>query len=67
MTRRKLVDEGFASVADAARYLALSKGRVYELVHGGALSHAKLGGKIVLPWAALKTYARQRVVQGAVA
>ncbi len=65
--QRRLIDEGFATVQQAARFLGCSKSRVYELVNGGVLSNAKLGGRIVIPRASLKMYAAKRLKLGSVA
>ena len=55
--KRSLINDGFESVAEAARFLAISKSRMYELLHGGVVTHAKLGGKLVVSRAALREYA----------
>lgn len=69
MTRREreLLNDGFVSVTEAARWLAISRSRMYELVAAGVLSHARLSGKIVVPRAALHEYARAALVPGSVA
>jgi excisionase family DNA binding protein len=64
---RNLIADGFATVQEAAKYLGFSKSRMYELVHGNVLSHARLGGRITIPWAAVKSYARQCLVIGKIA
>lgn len=66
-TQRKLVDDGYATVQEAAEFLRCSESRMYELVHGNVLSHAKHGGRIVVPWAAIKRYAQERLKLGSVA
>jgi excisionase family DNA binding protein len=64
---RELLGAGFVSVAEAARWLAISRSRMYELVKAGVLSHARISGKIVLPRAALCEYAAAALVRGSVA
>lgn len=64
---RDLVDDGFASVAEAAQWLAISKSRLYELVKAGVLSHARLSGKIALPRSVLREYALSTLKVGSVA
>lgn len=41
--------EGFASVADVARFLGLGSQAVYNLLYSGAIPHAKFGGTIRVP------------------
>jgi len=69
MTRREreLVNEGFMRVTDAAAYLAISKSRVYELLHSGSISYSKHGNKLVVSRAALREYAALRLKLGTVA
>jgi excisionase family DNA binding protein len=69
MTRREreLVNEGLESVADAAAYLAISKSRVYELLHSGSISYSKHGNKFVVSRAALRRYALVRLKVGSIA
>lgn len=69
MTRREreLVEGGFASVTAAAAYLAISKSRMYELLHSGAISYSKHGNKLVVSRAALCRYAAMRLQIGSVA
>jgi excisionase family DNA binding protein len=64
---RKLIDDGFASIADAAKFLAISRSRLYELVHGGVITHARLGGKLVVSRAAMREYAAGLLKLGSVA
>jgi excisionase family DNA binding protein len=64
---RKLMAEGYATVQEATKYLRCCKTRTYELIHGGILSHARHGGRFVIPWAAVKSYARQCLVIGKIA
>lgn len=67
MTRSALISDGYASVAQAAEFLAISPRQVYNLIHAQVLSHAQHGGKYVLPWRALKHYASERLTVGTVA
>ena len=64
---RELIDDGFASVAEAARWLAISRSRMYELLRGNVISHATLGGKLVVSRRALHSYALSTLKVGSVA
>jgi excisionase family DNA binding protein len=66
-TQRKLISEGYATVQEAMRFLGLKQTQTYALVKSNTLSHANHGGRIVIPWAALKAYAAERLVIGRVA
>ena len=65
--QRELLDDGFVGVAEAARWLAISRSRLYELLHGGVISHAQLAGKLVVSRRAVQEYAAQRLQIGSVA
>ncbi len=65
--RRELIADGYATVQQTAQFLACSKSRVYQLVQGNVLSHGKHGGRIAIPWVAVRAYAEQRLVIGSVA
>ncbi len=67
MTRRELISDGFDSVTDAAAYLAISKSRMYELLHSGSISYSKHGNKLVVSRAALREYAALRLQIGSIA
>ena len=45
--------EGASSIADAARFLSLSRRTVYELMSDGQLPSKKLRGRRLIPRAAL--------------
>lgn len=64
---RKLVEDGFESVKSAALFLGISKSRLYELIAGGVITHARLGGKLVVSRAALREYAVGNLTLGSVA
>jgi hypothetical protein len=66
-SQRKLVDEGYTTAAKAAAFLGFSERRMYELVRSGVISHAEHGGRIVIPWRAIKNYAESRLKVGSVA
>jgi excisionase family DNA binding protein len=61
-TDRRAVDEGFASVAEASKFLSLSRATLYKLMDCGELAYAKFGRSRRLPWAALKEYAAKAMI-----
>lgn len=69
MTKRQgeLLTGGFLSVSESAKWLAISRSRLYELIAAGVLSHARISGKICVPRRALHEYVAQRLVIGTIA
>jgi len=69
MTKREqvLVADGFEPVKNAAKFLGISRSRVYELIAGGVLTHARLGGRLVVSRSALREYAAGLLEIGPVA
>lgn len=45
--------EGFASLTQAARFLAVSKTTMYRHVHSGKVPHTVIGGLVRIPWESL--------------
>lgn len=64
---RRLVAGGMVSVRDAARHSGISRSRMYELIAGAVLTHARIAGRIVVSRAALDHYIAQSLSTGAVA
>lgn len=58
-----LLSDGLARVADAARFLGVSKSFVYALIRSGALSSIKLGTSRRVPIRAVRDLARNNIVQ----
>ena len=55
--RAAAVSEGFATVAEAAEFLRLSRAKVYQLMESGDLLFGKFGKARRVPWAALRAFA----------
>jgi len=53
----ELVQEGFASVSEAARFLTYEETKIYEMLNNHVLPFARPGRKRLIPWIALKEYA----------
>ena len=64
---RELADDGFASPREAARFLAIGKDWMYELLRAGAISHVRHGRRISVSWRALKQYAASQIKLGRIA
>ena len=54
-----LQSNGFATIPDAARFLAVSRSTIYKLMYGGDLHSKKIGRSRRIPWASLRSYAEQ--------
>jgi excisionase family DNA binding protein len=57
-----LVNDGLATVPEAAEFLSVSKGTIYNLMERGELKYAKIGRNRRIPWAALKALAAASMV-----
>jgi excisionase family DNA binding protein len=57
-----IVSDGFATIPEAAKYLNLSRAKVYLMMDVGELKYAKFGRSRRIPWRALKEYAQQNLV-----
>jgi excisionase family DNA binding protein len=55
--------DGLERVADAARFLGVSKGFVYMLIRSGSLPSVKLGTSRRVPVRAVRDFARNNMVQ----
>jgi excisionase family DNA binding protein len=56
------VEDGFASVREAERYLSISRAKLYDLMESGGLIYAKIGRARRIPWATLRQYAARCLV-----
>ncbi|MEJ7591121.1 MAG: excisionase family DNA-binding protein [Planctomycetaceae bacterium] len=43
--------EGFATMKEAAEFMAVSKSYLYRLLHDGSIPSAKFGSQYRVPWA----------------
>ena len=55
-------DSGFATVPESARFLRLSRGKLYQLMDAHELAYAKFGRSRRIPWAALREFAERSLV-----
>jgi excisionase family DNA binding protein len=56
------VRDGFARVAEAAKFLGLSRAKVYQLMETGDILYAKFGKSRRIPRKALEDYAQRCLV-----
>ena len=57
-----LVNEGLATVQQAAQFLGVSRGKLYAIMERGELRYCKLGKNRRIPWAAVKALAAGALV-----
>jgi excisionase family DNA binding protein len=57
-----LVENGFLTVAEAAKFLHLCRATVYTLMDSGAIPYAKFGKSRRVPRQALREYAERCLV-----
>ena len=57
-----LSEEGFIPVAEAARFLGLSRAKLYQMMDAQELSYAKFGRSRRIPRRALREYAERCLV-----
>jgi excisionase family DNA binding protein len=58
----KLVEGGLCTVPEAAGFLGISQGKLYQLMNQGELRFCKIGKNRRLPWAAVKALAAESLV-----
>jgi len=63
MTNRDIVSEGLQSVAQAAKFLGVSKSFAYRLITSGVLVSTKIGKARRVPIRAVRELAANSVVQ----
>ncbi len=56
------VDEGFATVVEAAAFLRVGRTHVYHLMQRGQLPYAKFGKSRRIPWVELRAFAARSIV-----
>jgi excisionase family DNA binding protein len=61
--REEVSVEGFATVSQGARYLAVSRSTVYSLMDRGELKYAKIGKSRRIPWRVLREFGERCLVQ----
>lgn len=64
MDRENIVAEGLVSVPEAARFLSISRSKLYALMEQGALAYVRLGRARRIPRRALVALAAQHLVGG---
>ena len=60
-----VVAEGFAKVAEAEKFLGVSRAKLYQMMDAGALTYAKMGRSRRIPWQALREYAASCLIGAA--
>jgi excisionase family DNA binding protein len=58
---KKADSEGLAKIADAQRYLSLSRTAIYHLMDNAELKFVKIGKARRIPWEALRQLASEGV------
>jgi excisionase family DNA binding protein len=58
----ELIDEGFVKVHEAAKFLAVCRAKLYQLMDSGELRYAKFGKSRRIPRRALVEYAERNLV-----
>ena len=59
----ELVQEGCASVDEAARFLGIRRAKLYLEMAAGRLRYLKIGRRRVIPWRALREYLADRALE----
>ena len=59
----ELVQEGCASVDEAARFLGIRRAKLYLEMEVGRLVYLKIGRRRVIPWRALREYLAERALE----
>jgi excisionase family DNA binding protein len=63
-TETSLIEEGFVKVPEAAKFLSVSRAKVYAMMDQGELAYCKFGKSRRIPRRALRKYA-ERCLMGA--
>jgi len=61
-TANEIVDDGFATVRNAEKFLGLCRAKIYHLMDAGEIRYAKFGKSRRIPWVALREYATRCLV-----
>jgi excisionase family DNA binding protein len=56
------VEGGFGTVDQVAKFLSISRAKVYSLMDAGHLPYAKIGKSRRLPWAGVKALAARSMI-----
>ena len=56
-------DEGLRTIPFVARFLAVSRSKVYQMMEAGELEFVKLGASRRIPWVAVLRLVRQNTVK----
>jgi len=62
MNMNEIVDSGLERVADAARFLSVSRSLIYKLINSGVLPSVKIGNSRRIPIRAVRELAAGRPV-----
>jgi excisionase family DNA binding protein len=62
MSKTEMMEEGMTRITEAAKYLGLSRTKVYQLMHAGELVYAKFGKSRRIPRRALVAYVQKNLV-----
>lgn len=55
--REQLIEDGLATVKDAAKFLSIGRSKLYEEMDAGRLSYCRFGRSRRIPWRAIRQYA----------
>jgi excisionase family DNA binding protein len=61
-TETSLIDDGFVTVPEGAKFLSVSRAKVYALMDQGQLAFCKFGKSRRIPRKALREYAERCLV-----
>ena len=62
INNHEIVSEGLERVADAARFLGISRSLIYKLLHAGVLPSVKIGNSRRIPIRAVRELAADHLV-----
>jgi excisionase family DNA binding protein len=65
--RQQYAAAGMVTIPEAARMMALSRWTIYRYIKAGVLTHAKLGGRVVVPRQAVIDYLAVQMRPGRIA
>ena len=58
----ELVADGLASIAEASKFLGISRSKLYEMMERGQVRYCKLGRNRKIPWAEVRHLAARSLV-----
>ena len=61
-TGTDLVDDGLAKIAEASKFLAIGRTKIYDLMDSGQLAYVRLGRCRRIPWRAVRELAAAGLV-----